>query len=173
MREIRTPGSVRGAARKGRPYRYMSYHITVDELAILQERVLLLGEHVRASCIEKMATFCGAEAVSPNLPVPPKLGEALLSNLPPPPSEAKDFERWAQSLVELSEQRAREERNQGLQEGRRERAADDILLVLKTRGVAVPEEIEQRIAACSDPAVLSLWLERAVTAQSATEVVAP
>jgi flagellar biosynthesis/type III secretory pathway protein FliH len=121
--------------------------------------------------------------------VPPKLGEALLSNLPPPPSEAKDFAQWAQGLVELSEQRAREERNEGLREGeikglregRREglqegeakgRAAD-ILLVLKTRGVAVPEEIEQRIAACTDPAVLSRWLERAVTVQSAAEVVEP
>jgi hypothetical protein len=128
----------------------MSYQITVGELAILQERVLLLAARVRASCIEKMATFCGAEPVSPTLPVPQELGEALLSNLPPPPSEAKDFAQWAQSLVELSEQRAREERNQGLQEGRREgeakRAAADILLVLKTRGVAVPEEIEQRIA---------------------------
>jgi predicted nucleotidyltransferase/HEPN domain-containing protein len=155
----------------------MSYCITLDELAILQERVLLLGERVRAACIEKMATFCGAEAVSPNLPEPPKLGEALLSNLPPPPSEAKDFERWAQSLVELSEQRAREERNQGLREGLREgeakRGAADILLVLKARGVAVPPEIEQRIAACADPAVLSRWLERAVTAQSAADVVEP
>jgi hypothetical protein len=35
----------------------------------------------------------------------------------------------------------------------------------------VPEEIEQRIAACTDPAVLSRWLERAVTAQSAAEIV--
>jgi flagellar biosynthesis/type III secretory pathway protein FliH len=114
--------------------------------------------------------------------VPPKLGEALLSNLPPPPSEAKDFAHWAQGLVELSEQRAREERRQGLREGRQEglqegeakgeakgRAAD-ILLVLKTRGVAVPPEIEQRIAACTDAAVLSRWLTRAVTAESAAEV---
>jgi predicted nucleotidyltransferase/HEPN domain-containing protein len=155
----------------------MSYRITVDELRVLQERVIALGELVRAACLEKMATFCGAEAVSPNLPVPPKLGEALLSNLPPPPSEAKDFEQWAQSLMELSEQRAREERNQGLQEGRQEGrqegTAAAILLVLKTRGVAVPPEIEQRIAACSDPAVLSRWLERAVTAQSAAEIVEP
>jgi uncharacterized protein len=159
----------------------MSYCITIDELSILQERVLLLAARVRSSCIEKMATFCGAEAVSPNLPVPPKLGEALLSNLPPPPSEAKDFERWAQSLIELSEQRAREERNQGLREGEikglqkgeAKRGAADILLVLKTRGVAVPEEIEQRIAACTDPAVLSRYLERAVTAESAAEVVEP
>jgi predicted nucleotidyltransferase/HEPN domain-containing protein len=159
----------------------MSYRVTADELVILQERVLVLGERVRAACLEKMATFCGAEAVSPNLPEPPKLGEELLATLPAPPSEAKDFARWAQGLVELAEQRAREERNQGLREGMQEglregeakgRAAD-VLLVLKTRGVAVPEEIEQRIAACTDPAVLSRWLERAVTAQSAAEVVAP
>jgi predicted nucleotidyltransferase/HEPN domain-containing protein len=167
----------------------MSYRITMDELSILQERVLLLAARVRAACIERMATFCGAEAVSPNLPVPPKLGEALLSNLPPPPSEAKDFAHWAQGLVELSEQRAREERSQGLregrqegeakgrregrQEGRREGQAEAILVVLKTRGVAVPPEIEQRIAACTDPALLSGWLERAVTAESAAEVVEP
>jgi flagellar biosynthesis/type III secretory pathway protein FliH len=84
--------------------------------------------------------------------------------------------------VELSEQRAREERREGeakgrregrqegLQEGEAKGTAAAILLVLKTRGVAVPPEIEQRIAACTDPAVLSRWLERAVTAESAADV---
>jgi hypothetical protein len=109
--------------------------------------------------------------------MPPKLGEELLSNLPPPPSEAKDFAQWAQGLIELSEQRVREERNQGLREGEikgeAKRAAADILLVLKARGVGVPPEIEQRIVACTDPAVLSGWLTRAVTAESAAEVVEP
>jgi len=151
----------------------MSYCITVDELSILQERVLLLAARVRAACLEKMATFCGAEAVSPNLPVPPKRGEALLANLPPPPSEAKDFARWSQGLVELSEQRVREEGLRRLHEGEAKGRAADILLVLKTRGVAVPADVEQRIAACTDPAVLSRWLERAVTAESAAEVVEP
>ncbi|HLM72919.1 MAG TPA: HEPN domain-containing protein [Polyangiaceae bacterium] len=163
----------------------MSYRITMEELSVLQERVIGLGEGVRAACLEKMATFCGAEAVSSNLPGPPKLGEALLSNLPPPPSEAKDFEQWAQGFMELSAQRAREERNQGLREGRqeglqegeakgsRERGAADILMVLTTRGIPVPAEVEQQIAGCSDPALLSLWLKRAVTAIRAEEVVAP
>ena len=88
-------------------------------------------------------------------------------------------------MTELAEQRVREERNQGRrdglqegeakgrQEGEAKGRAADILLVLKTRGIAVPEEIEQRIAACTDPAVLSLWLTRAVTAIRAAEVVAP
>jgi HEPN domain-containing protein len=151
----------------------MSYRITVDELSILQERVLLLAAHVRAACIEKMATFCGAEAVSPNLPVPPKLGEALLSNLPPPPSEAKDFARWAQGLVELSEQRAREERREGRQEGEVKGVREGILMVLTTRGIPVSAEVEHQIASCSDPALLSLWLKRAVTASRAEDVLAP
>jgi predicted nucleotidyltransferase/HEPN domain-containing protein len=167
----------------------MSYRITMEELSVLQERVLVLGERVRAACLEKIATFCGPEAVSKEFPVLPQFQEPLLSNLPPPPAEPKEFAQWAQTLTELAEQRLREERNQGRrdglqegeakgrQEGRQEgeakgRAAD-ILLVLKTRGIAVPEEIEQRIAACPDPAVLSLWLTRAVTANSAAEVVAP
>ena len=115
----------------------------------------------------------------------PQFQEPLLSNLPPPPAEPKEFAQWAQTLTELAEQRLREERNQGRrdglqegeakgrQEGEAKGRAADILLVLKTRGIAVPEEIEQRIAACTDPAVLSLWLTRAVTAIRAAEVVAP
>jgi hypothetical protein len=95
--------------------------------------------------------------------------EPLLSNLPAPPTDPAGFTSWAQGLVELSEQRAREERR----EGARERGAADILMLLTTRGVPVPAEVEQQIAGCSDPALLSLWLKRAVTANRAEEVVAP
>jgi predicted nucleotidyltransferase/HEPN domain-containing protein len=163
----------------------MSYRITMEELRVLQERVLSLAGRVRAACLEKMATFCGAEAVSRELPMPPQVEEPLLSNPPAPPADPAEFAEWAQGLVELSEQRAREERNQGLREGRlegeakglregaRERGAADILMVLMTRGIPVPAEVEQQIAGCSDPALLSLWLKRAVTANRAEEVVAP
>jgi hypothetical protein len=37
----------------------------------------------------------------------------------------------------------------------------------------VPAEVEQQIAGCSDPALLSLWLKRAVTANRAEDVVEP
>jgi hypothetical protein len=182
----------------------MSYRITMEELRVLQERVLSLAGRVRAACLEKMATFRGAEAVSRDLPMPPQLEEPLLSNLPPPPTEPAEFTAWAQGLVELSEQRAREERNQGLREGRLEgvregrlegvregeakglregearglregtkSVREGILLVLTTRGIPVPAEVEQQIAGCSDPALLSLWLKRAVTASRAEDVVAP
>jgi hypothetical protein len=128
-----------------------------------------------------MATFCGAEAVSRDLPVPPQLEEPLLSNLPPPPADPAGFAAWAQGLVELSEQRVREGEAKGLREGEakglregaRESRAADILMVLTTRGVPVPAEVEQQIAGCSDLALLSLWLKRAVTANRAEDVVAP
>jgi HEPN domain-containing protein len=174
----------------------MSYRITMEELRVLQERVLSLAGRVRAACLEKMATFRGAEAVSRDLPMPPQLEEPLLSNLPAPPTDPAEFTAWAQGLVELSEQRAREERNQGLREGRLEgvregeakglregearglregtkSVREGILLVLTTRGIPVPAEVEQQIAGCSDPALLSLWLKRAVTASRAEDVVAP
>jgi hypothetical protein len=152
----------------------MSYRITLEELSILQERVLVLGEHVRAACLEKMATFCGPEAVSRSLPGPPKLEEPLLSHLPAPPEEPRALAQWAQTLVELSEQRGEAKGEiKGRQEGEAKGRAADILLVLKTRGIDVPAEIERRILACSDPALLSLWLTRAITAESAAEVVAP
>jgi predicted nucleotidyltransferase/HEPN domain-containing protein len=152
----------------------MSYRITLEELSILQERVLVLGDHVRAACLEQMATFCGPEAVSRSLPVPPKLEEPLLSHLPAPPEEPGAFAQWAQTLVELSEQRGEAKgRQEGEIKGEAKGRAADILLVLKTRGIDVPAEIERRILACSEPALLSLWLTRAITAESAAEVVAP
>jgi HEPN domain-containing protein len=147
----------------------MSYRITMEELRVLQERVISLGGRVRAACLEKLATFCGAEAVRQDLPMPPQVEEPLLSNLPPPPTDPAGFADWAQGLVELSEQRVRE----GEAKGARESRAADILMVLATRGIPVPAEVEQQIAACSDPALLSIWLKRAVTAIRAEEVVAP
>jgi hypothetical protein len=53
----------------------MSYRITMEELSVLQERVLVLGERVRAACLEKIATFCGPEAVSQEFPVLPQFQE--------------------------------------------------------------------------------------------------
>jgi HEPN domain-containing protein len=158
----------------------MSYRITMEELRVLQERVLSLGGRVRAACLEKMATFCGTEAVSRGLPMPPQLDEPLLSNLPPPPTDPAGVAQWAQGLVELSDQRVRESEQRvregeakGLREGEAKGVREGILMVLATRGIPVPADVEQRIVGCSDPALLSLWLKRAVTASSAEEVVAP
>ncbi len=84
----------------------MSYRITSEELAELQKRVLVLAERVRAACLEKIATFCGADAMRQDLPVPPTLSEPILQDLPAPPTDPQEFGKWAQSLSELAEQRA-------------------------------------------------------------------
>lgn len=48
-----------------------------------------------------------------------------------------------------------------------------ILEVLAARGLAVESDLRDAIDACSDPAVLQLWLRRAATAAAAAEVLAP
>ena len=159
----------------------MSYRITADELAELQKRVLLLADRVRAACLEKIATFCGADAMRKDLPEPPTLSEPVLQNLPPPPTDPQEFGKWAQSLSELAEQRAelrwQEGRAEGIQVGEERGKAeglaglrDGILMVLRSRGVSIPAEVEGRIRACKDIAVLSAWLQRAVTLSHAEEV---
>jgi hypothetical protein len=59
---------------------------------------------------------------------------------------------------------------QGRTQGRAEEAARNLLAVLRVRGIAVPEEIRERILAQSDPELLERWLERAVKASSAAAI---
>jgi len=169
----------------------MSYRISSAELATLQAQVLVLAARVREACLEKIATFCGVEAMRKDLPTVPQMGEAVLANLSPPPTDPQEFGQWAQNLAELSEQRSEVRWQQGLTEGEvrgraegfqagdahgeaRGRAvvAETLLHVLRSRGVEVSEELEQRITACSDPALLAAWLQRVATVASAAELLA-
>ncbi len=145
----------------------MSYRITAEELTELQKRVLVLADRVRAACLDKIATFCGVEAMSKDLPSPPQFQEPLLSNLPPPPEDPKDFAQWAQNLAELSEQRAQTERQEG-QRGE----ANALLMILRARGVAIPSEVEERIRTCTDPELLACWIQRAATGSHLEEIIA-
>jgi hypothetical protein len=60
---------------------------------------------------------------------------------------------------------------QGRAEGRTEEAARNLLIVLRARGIAVPDDIRERILAQKDPERLERWLEKAVAAASVTAVV--
>ncbi|MFD5982878.1 hypothetical protein [Streptomyces cyaneofuscatus] len=51
-----------------------------------------------------------------------------------------------------------------------ESRGEDILRILAVRGVAVPDAARQRIATCTDLAVLDEWFERAITAPTADAV---
>ncbi len=55
-------------------------------------------------------------------------------------------------------------------QGRAEEAARNVLAVLRVRGVAVPDEIRERILAQRDPERLERWLERAAVASSIAAV---
>ena len=55
-------------------------------------------------------------------------------------------------------------------EGRAEGRAGAILRVLDRRGIDVSDEDRERIASCDDLDMLDLWLDRAITATSASEV---
>ncbi|MBD0842746.1 hypothetical protein [Streptomyces sp. TRM68416] len=55
-------------------------------------------------------------------------------------------------------------------EGRAEGRAEDVLLILDTRGIEVPDAARERIASCTDLDELRTWLTRAVTATTADDL---
>ena len=121
--------------------------------------------------------------MSKDFPSPPQFQEPLLSNLPPPPEDPKDFAQWAQNLAELSEQRAQTERQEGRTEGKAEGVreglrdgeilgvANALLMILRARGVAIPSEVEERIRTCTDPKLLACWIQRAATGNHVAEII--
>ena len=119
-----------------------------------------------------------------DLPNAPQMSEPVLANLSPPPTDPQEFSQWAQNLAELSEQRSEVRWQQGLTEGEARGEvkgfqagevhwkAKALLMVLRSRGVEVSAELEQRIMTCSDPALLATWLQRVATVSSAAELLA-
>jgi hypothetical protein len=59
---------------------------------------------------------------------------------------------------------------EGRTEGRAEEAARALLMVLRARGVAVPNAVRERILAQKDPERLERWLTKAAVASSVAEV---
>ncbi|TMR30875.1 hypothetical protein ETD85_27810 [Nonomuraea zeae] len=59
-----------------------------------------------------------------------------------------------------------------LAEGEARGEAKGLLKILGVRGIAVPDEVRERIMACEDPAVVDGWLDRAFTVDSVEELFA-
>ncbi|MEU9364786.1 hypothetical protein AB0D71_08525 [Streptomyces avermitilis] len=57
-------------------------------------------------------------------------------------------------------------------EGKADGKAEDVLRVLKTRGIPVPDEVRQRVSGCADPDTLDRWLDQAVTVSDAEDLFA-
>jgi hypothetical protein len=60
---------------------------------------------------------------------------------------------------------------QGRDQGRAEEAARNVLAVLRVRGIAVPDEVRERILAQKEPERLGRWLEKAAVAASVAAVI--
>ena len=60
---------------------------------------------------------------------------------------------------------------EGRTEGRAEEAARNVLAVLRVRGIAVPDDIRERILAQKEPERLERWLEKAAVAASVAAVI--
>ncbi|MEU1405021.1 hypothetical protein ABZ471_22140, partial [Streptomyces sp. NPDC005728] len=69
----------------------------------------------------------------------------------------------------LAEQVREEGREQGREEGRAEAKAKMILRVLEWRDIPVPNDVRERVMACTDVDQLEAWAQRAVHATDATD----
>ena len=58
---------------------------------------------------------------------------------------------------------------QGIEKGRLETLAKSVLMVIRSRGLKVSDDDERRVLASTDVTELERWLQRAVTADSATD----
>jgi len=165
-----------------------SYRITLDELRILRERVLDLAVRVRQACAEKLASFCGAEAVGalPEVPAIADVGE-----LPEAPSveDPGAFQAWREALTGLSYERGKHDgttegfdrgsqagfdrgKQEGFDSGQLAGQVQALWAILAARGIAVDAEVRAKVEACREPDVLNQWIARAVSIASAAELFA-
>jgi hypothetical protein len=80
-------------------------------------------------------------------------------------------EARAKGLAEGRTEGLAEGRTEGRTEGLAEGRANDVLTVLRVRGVAVPDAARERILAQKDLQRLERWLEKAIVAASIGEVI--
>ncbi|MEV8229681.1 hypothetical protein AB0P41_27125 [Streptomyces sp. NPDC079167] len=57
-------------------------------------------------------------------------------------------------------------------EGRAQGRAEGLLLILEARGIALTDDLRQKVTTCTDPELLHRWLHRAATATTTEEVFA-
>jgi hypothetical protein len=91
----------------------------------------------------------------------------VLGSEPEPTSEEQEFITMIHTTWAKERKLGRDE---GRTEGRTEEAARALLTVLRVRGISVPDAVREHILAQNEPARLERWLEKAVVAESVTDV---
>ena len=154
-----------------------SYKITQEELRVLRARVLDLAARVRQACVDKLVSFCGAEAVGalPEVPRPTDTGD-----LPEAPAfdDAEAFRAWREALTALSFDRGEQQgfdrgKEAGLSEGEQKGQRQALFTILAARGLPLDADTRARIEACTDPATLNRWIGRAATVSVESQLFAP
>lgn len=87
------------------------------------------------------------------------------------PSRTPEEEEFVVAIVNSWDQAEERGRTAGRTEGEIATRAQDILTILRVRGLAVPVAVRKRILAEKDPARLERWHERAILAVSAADVI--
>jgi hypothetical protein len=70
----------------------------------------------------------------------------------------------------FTEQYRAQGREEGRQEGRAQGEAEAILIFLESRGIAVSDEVRERVTSCTDQETLQSWLRRAAKVETAEEL---
>jgi hypothetical protein len=86
-------------------------------------------------------------------------------------SQDPDEQEFIMAMLKSWEEGKAEARAEGRVEGRAEGQADDLLTVLRVRGITVPDAAREQILAQKDLAQLKRWLEKAIVASSIGEVI--
>lgn len=144
------------------------------ERSTLLVRLMAAGPLLAGAIAELSALPAGAHERAVSGQILLGLKHALGQKEPRTPEEEEvlvamqDF--WETARAEGREQGRKQGRKQGRMQGRVEARANDVLTVLRARGVAVPEVARARILAERDPERLERWLERASVAASIAAV---
>ena len=138
-----------------------------------RERSTLLVRFLAAGPLlkEAIADLALLEEGAPERTVAEKVLVDLEHVLGAKPSPTPEEEEFVVSMQGSWTDARRIGRDEGRDEGRAEARARDVLTALRVRGIVVPEPMRERIMAEKDPERLERWLERAILAASAAEVI--
>jgi DNA primase len=82
-----------------------------------------------------------------------------------------DMEAIVKSAIwEFSTPFTEQYRAQGREEGRAQGEAEAILIFLESRGIAVSDEVRERVTSCTDQETLQSWLRRVAKVETAEEL---
>jgi hypothetical protein len=140
--------------------------VAVPELAVLSGIAHGTDQAVRNAAFTAVAAFAAQDTDLAAL-----YADVIVAELPKALRKTAEEELRAKT-IEYGSDFAKSDHAKGKAEGKAEGEAEAVLAVLATRGIEVTPDQESRIKRCTDLEQLGSWLRRAVTAESADQVLA-